>query len=171
MTRPAGPRGSPAARRPWKVVVGLVLAGPLLAGCLTSQGGTTGSLGRSLEDTASALSSAELGLRQYLAARTLRSTVDTLVSDSLDQATKASTGIATVSPDTPEETADQARALDLVDDAVRTLAATHAYLEGSFDPALIDGGSVPAGEPGPALADLLAKQAAELASQAAEWSP
>ena len=148
MTRPPT-RGSPRARGPWKLVVGLMLAGPLLAGCLTAQGGTTGSLGRSLEDTASALSSAELGLRQYLAGRTLRSAVDTLVSDSLDQATEASAGIATVSPDTPEETADQARALGLVDDAVRSLAATRAYLEGSFDPALIDGGGGLAGGSGP----------------------
>ncbi|WP_345150131.1 hypothetical protein [Arthrobacter ginkgonis] len=68
MTRTAGPRGSPAVRRPWRVAMSLVLAGPLLAGCLTSQGGITASLGHSLEDAASDLSSAELGLRQYLAA-------------------------------------------------------------------------------------------------------
>jgi hypothetical protein len=153
------------------VAVCLALAGPLLTGCLTSQGGTPAALGRSLEDGTSALSSAELGLRQYLAARTLRSAVDTLVSDSLDQATKASAEIATASPDTPGEAADQARALDLMDDAVRALAATRAYLEGSFDPALLDDGNGPTGEPGPAIADLLGKQAAELAAQAAEWSP
>jgi|GEM_PF-7106220 len=169
MTRPAGSRGSPAARRPWRMAVCLLLAGPLLGGCLTSAGGTTASLGRSLENGASALSSAELGLRQYLAARTLRTAADTLVSDSLDQATEASTRIATASPETPEEAADQARALHLMDGAVRALAGTRAYLEGSFDPALLDGG--PTGEPGPALADLLAKQAAELAAQAAEWAP
>jgi hypothetical protein len=149
----------------------LVLAGPLLAGCITSQGGITTSLGHSLEDGASALSSAELGLRQYLSARTLRTAVDTLVSDSMDQATEASAGIATASPDTLEEAAEQARALDLMNDAVRALAATRAYLEGSFDPALLNGGEGPTGEPGPAIADLLAARAAELAAQADEWSP
>ena len=164
-------RGSPRVRGPWRLVVCLMLAAPLLAGCLTAQGGATGSMSRSLEDGASALSSAELGLRQYLAGRTLRSAVDTLVADGLDQATEASTGIATVSPDTPEETADQARALGLADDAVRALAATRAYLDGSFDPALFDGGAGFTGDPGPALADLLGRRAAELAAQAAEWSP
>ena len=149
----------------------LALAGPLLTGCLTSQGGTPAALGRSLEDGTSALSSAELGLRQYLAARTLRSTADTLVSDSLDQATEASTEIATASPETPGEAAHQARALHLIDDAVRALAATRAYLEGSFDPALLGSSPGPTGEPGPAIADLLATQAAELAAQAAEWCP
>ncbi|MCU1481834.1 MAG: Uncharacterized protein JWQ19_2620 [Subtercola sp.] len=128
-------RRSPRRRVAFSVSICLV-ALLTLVGCATMQGGAKGTFSRAVEQTSSALSTAQLAYRLYADDRSTYAVTDTALKDSSKEMSDAEQQVEDASPQNDDEVATQSESLRLIGQAEDVVIAVQQVIDGvsSEDP-------------------------------------